>query len=146
MAYAPVNRTQIITCLIGTVDACKLQAQSVGTDFARDSVTATLLQLHMAGTVVLLCALTIGFTHSTKLPFLGLVAAVLSLPTYLYVLAPGPFRQMVPAEYNVPLTANVSFDIGAMVGIVTCVMLACLYMNSLMPPKTVTVYRAWTTD
>jgi hypothetical protein len=93
-------------------------------EFSGGTVTGPLLAIHDGAGYLFLLAVVVSFVHHRFAAGVALVACVLSLPLYVYVTAPGPFRLLVPGEYAVPLQANFAWNTWAVVGLCAVAMAA----------------------
>ncbi len=88
-----------------------------GREFSAGKVTGPLLNATEIGILLFLLAFCLTFFYRRAASAIGMTAAILSLPLYLYFVAPGPFRWMFHGEYSVPVAGNFVWSSGRVIGI-----------------------------
>jgi hypothetical protein len=126
---------QAVTCL-----ACALVAQRdpfglEGTAFGGGRITDTLLILLDIGSLLFVVALLLTLVRPRVAAVLAIAAALLCLPLYLYLTAPGPFRRLFRGDYAVPLHADFIWDNWAVLGMLTLTVATCLCLWNLVTGK-----------
>jgi hypothetical protein len=99
-------------------------------EFSGGRITGKLFTMADLGSLRFLVALllTIFFPQVTAAIAL---AATLCLPFYLYILMPGPYRQIFKGEYSVPLRRPFVWNNWAVVGVLNLVIAAFLSLHRL---------------
>src|ERR1700732_3464004 len=92
-------------CLLCAIVGWIFSAPFGPSEFSGGTVTGPLLTIHDLAGYLFLLAIVMTFVYQRLAADVALVACLLSLPLYLYVTAPGPFRLLVPGEYKVSLQA-----------------------------------------
>ncbi len=83
------------------------------------------------GSLLFLVALLMTMFFPRVAAAIALVAALLCLPFYLYILMSGPYRQIFKGEYSVPLQRPFVWNSWAVVGAISLVIAAFLSLHSL---------------
>jgi hypothetical protein len=109
---------QAITC-IASLAVLWTQLDSIGdSEFRGGALTGILFRLANAASVLFVLALLLTFLKRRFGAALALLASFLTLPLYLYIVAPGLFRRIFPGEYSVPLDSAFVWNRWAVIGIV----------------------------
>jgi hypothetical protein len=82
-------------------------------------LTGKILTMAEIGALLFLSALVMTVFRPRAGAIIALVASVLSLPIYLYVLMPGPYRRIFRGEYSIPLQRGFVWNSWAIAGIMT---------------------------
>jgi hypothetical protein len=124
---------QSASCFISLVLVQAIALELRGTEFSGGRLTARLLHLSDSGSLLLLCALLLTFIYPRVAAGLGMLATLLSVPLYFYLIAPGPFRRIVPGNYSVPLVENFAWDKWPVFGLLMLVVFAstCIWNLSM---------------
>lgn len=140
MTFSSRRVLQAGCCLISVAAAQASSRGLGGTEFSQGQLTGTLLHLSDAGTLLLAAALLVTFAYLRIGAALGIVGSVLCLPLYLYFIAPGPFRNVFPGGYSVPLQTNFVWSKWPMLGLMAFVVVLVLCVLNLsgwrQPQKT----------
>lgn len=125
-SYTGSKTPQAVGCLV-----CFLLvfAESEPSEFGW--LTGPLFKLHETGMWLFLLALILTFPIRRVAAGIGVAAALLCLPWYLYSVFPGAFRFFWPGEYSVPPYSIVVFDRSAIVRIAVLAVAAWLCIDSL---------------
>ena len=128
---------QAATCLLCAVVGWRspVTAGLAGTEFSGGRVTGPILDMHDIGTVLFPLSLLLTFVYPRVAAGIALAASVLSLPLYLYLGAPGPFRWVVRGNYKVPLQANFYWNNWTIAGIVTLALATYVCISTLRTIK-----------
>jgi hypothetical protein len=118
---------QAITCLLCVVVAWM---RNFGGEFAGGRVTGPLFSMFELGSVVFVLALLLTFVYPKIAAAIALAACLVSLPLYLFFIAPGPFRSVFKGEYTVPLQASLVWDTWAIAGVLALAVVAYVSMRS----------------
>jgi hypothetical protein len=86
-------------------------------EFSGGSVTGPLFRLADAGSILFALGLLLAFVFRRVAASLSLVASLLCLPLYLYLMFPGVSRKIFHGEYSIPLESNVIWDKWLIVGL-----------------------------
>lgn len=92
-----------------------------GTEFSEGVLTGRILWLHDMALLLYLASAGLAFVDRRFAGPVAFLGCFLSLPLYLYEIAPGPFRALFPGEYSVPLFRSFVWDtraIGSMAVII----------------------------
>jgi hypothetical protein len=81
-----------------------------GTEFSEGVLTGRNLWLHDMALLLYLACAGLAFVDLRFAGAVALLGCLLSLPLYLYEIAPGPFRALFPGEYSVPLYRSFVWD------------------------------------
>src|SRR5215470_2077625 len=81
-----------------------------GSEFSGGRITGPILNLSDAGLLVFIAALVLSFFYPRIAGLIAVLASVLCLPFYLYLIVPGLFRDVFKGEYSVPLTSRFVWD------------------------------------
>jgi hypothetical protein len=100
-------------------------------EFSGGRLTEKLFTMADLGTLLFLAALLLTVFFPRVAAVVALAATLLCLPLYLYILMPGPYRQIFKGEYSVPLQRPFVWDNWAVVGVLSLVVAACLSLDSL---------------
>ena len=95
-------------------------------EFGGGRLTASLIRMADLGSLLFAMALLLTFFRPRFGATIALAATLLSLPLYLYILMPEPYRWIFKGEYSVPLTQTFHWDNWAVVGIVSLLFVAVL--------------------
>ncbi len=117
---------QAVVCLM-----CFVLAITNSTPSEFGWLTGLIFKLNECGTWLFLLALILTFPLVKTGAAMGIGAALLSLPWYLYAVFPGAFRFFWPGEYSVPLSSNVVSDRAALLRITFLVAAAWICIDSL---------------
>ena len=88
-------------------------------EFRGGWLTGKILTMADVGALLFLSALVFTIFLPRLGAFLALAAILLCLPFYLYIVMPGPYRQIFKGEYSVPLQRAFVWNSWAMAGIIT---------------------------
>jgi len=100
-------------------------------EFSGGRITGKLFTMADLGSVLFLVALLLTFFFPRIAAAIALAATLLCLPFYLYILMPGPYRQIFKGEYSVPLRTPFVWNSWAVVGVLSLVIAAFLSLDSL---------------
>ncbi len=99
-------------------------------EFSGGRVTGPVFKMADLGGLLFLLAMLLAFLLRRTAATIALVAALLCLPIYLYILLPGPFRWIFKGEYSVPLQRPFNWDNWAVMGLVSLLLAAILSLRS----------------
>jgi hypothetical protein len=101
-----------------------------GTEFGSGSLAGN----QVFASFLFILALALAFKYPRSAEICALVACVFSLPLYVYLVFPRPFRQVWPGEWKVSETPRETFvwDGWWITGILFTVFVACLCGGSLI--------------
>lgn len=100
-------------------------------EFGGGRVTGKLFTMADLGSLLFFVALLLTIFFPRVAAGVALAAALLCLPLYLYVLMPGPYRQIFKGEYSVPLQRPFVWNNWAAVGVLSLVIAAFLSLRTL---------------
>lgn len=83
-------------------------------EFRGGWLTGRLFGWNEQGILILLAVLPFTFLYRRAAAVAATVGALLGLPMYLYLVAPGAFRWLVPGEWSVPLRSAFYWDTWAL--------------------------------
>lgn len=99
-------------------------------DFSGGLVARPVFRMCAFGSLLfLLVALLTTFLRRTAAT-IALAATLLSLPLYLYVLMPGPYRRIFKGEYSTPLRGSLRWDNWAVIGVLSLLFVATLSLRT----------------
>jgi hypothetical protein len=87
------------------------------------------------GSLIFLGALLLTFLFPRVAATVALLATLLSLPFYLYILMPGPFRWLFKGEYSVPLQSPFMWSTWAVLETATLLFAAGLSIRAFFEPR-----------
>jgi hypothetical protein len=99
-------------------------------EFSGGWLTGARLRMADLGALFFLAALLLTFFLRRTPAALALVAVLLCLPFYLYILMPGPYRWIFKGGYSVPLNRSFHWDAWAAVGVFSLLFVAVLTLRS----------------
>jgi hypothetical protein len=99
-------------------------------EFSGGRLTGPLFKMADIGSVLFLVALLLTFSLRRIAASIALVATLLCLPFYLYILMPGAYRWIFKGEYSVPLNRPFHWDNWAVVGIISLLFVVILSLRS----------------
>ena len=88
------------------------------------------------GSVLFLVALFLTIFFPRVAAVIVLTATLLCLPSYLYILIPGPYRRIFKGEYSVPLQRSFAWNNWEVVGILSLGIAAFLSLHSFFKGRT----------
>lgn len=100
-------------------------------EFSGGWLTGKILTMADTGALLFLSALVLTIFVPRAGAIVALVAIVLYLPFYLYVVMPGPYRRIFKGEYSVPLQTAFVWNSWAIAGIITITLAAALSIRRL---------------
>jgi hypothetical protein len=100
-------------------------------EFSGGRITGKLFTIAELGSLLFLVALLLAIFFPRVAAAIALAATLLGLPFYLYILMPGPYRQIFKGEYSVPLQRPFVWNNWAAVGVLSLVVAAILSLQSL---------------
>jgi hypothetical protein len=100
-------------------------------EFSGGPVTGKLFTMAELGSLLFFVALLLTVFFPRVAAAIALAATLLCLPFYLYILMPGPYRQIFKGEYSAPLQRPFVWDNWAVVGVLGLVIAAFLSVHSL---------------
>ena len=110
---------QAIACLICTAVLWAQLDFSGASEFSGGRVTGPVFSMANLGGSFFLLAMLIAFVFRRTAATITLMAALLCLPFYLYILMPGPYRRIFKGEYSAPLQQHFQWDNWAVVGLLS---------------------------
>jgi len=105
-------------CVLAAVVGLFFSDPLGASEFSGGTVTGPLVTLHEVSGCLFVASGVMAFVYQRVAAGVALVAWLLSLPLYLYFVAPGPFRIVIPGEYKVLPQAAFAWNTLAVVGIV----------------------------
>jgi len=105
-------------CVLAAVVGLFFSDPLGASEFSGGTVTGPLVTLHEVSGCLFVASGVMAFVYQRVAAGVALVAWLLSLPLYLYFVAPGPFRIVIPGEYQVLAQAAFAWNTLAVVGIV----------------------------
>lgn len=99
-------------------------------EFSRP-LSAKILTMADIGVLLLFSAMLLTIFLPRTGAIVALVGIVLSLPFYLYVVVPGPYRRISQREYSFPLQGGFAWNCWAIAGIVALILAALFSVLSL---------------
>ena len=122
--------TQALACLACVV-VLWVRVDGFGaSEFGGGWLTGALLRMADLGALFFLAALVLTFFLRRAAATIALMAALLCLPFYLYILMPGPYRSLFKGEYSVPLNRPFYWDTWAAVGVFSLLLVAVPSLRS----------------
>jgi len=106
-----------------------------GSEFAGGWLTGRLLNLHLAGWVLLVAATFLTMRLTRLAASLAITGLALCAPFELYFVAPGAFRSVFPGEYSVPLYSYFVWDARAAATLLAFVAVASMSLGILFTKK-----------
>jgi hypothetical protein len=100
-------------------------------EFSGGWLTGKILTMADIGVLLFLSALVLTIFVPRVGAIVGLLAIVLCLPFYLYVVMPGPFRRIFNGEYSVPLQRTFVWNNWAIAGIIALTLAAAFSIRRL---------------
>jgi len=79
-------------------------------EFSAGRLTGKLFTMADLGSLLFLVALLLTIFFPRVAAAIALAATLLCLPFYLYILMPGPYRQIFKGEYSVPLQKTICLE------------------------------------
>jgi hypothetical protein len=122
--------TQALACLACLVVPWIRLDDFGASEFNGGWVTGPLHRMADLGALFFLAALVLTFFLRRTAATIALVAVLLCLPFYLYILMPGPYRSLFKGEYSVPLNRSFHWDTWAAVGVFSLLFVAVLSLRS----------------
>jgi hypothetical protein len=104
-------------CLLCAIAGWMFSGGLEGSEFSGGRITGPLLGIHDLSSFVFLLAFGLTFRYRRAAAAVALVAALLSLPLYLYFIAPGPFRALFPGPWNVLASSSFVWNTAAIAAI-----------------------------
>jgi hypothetical protein len=101
------------------------------TEFSGGSVTGRLLDANFVGFFVFVLALLLAFVFPRISAAVALAASVLSLPLYLYFVAPGLFRQIFRGPWKAPLRSYFVADRWALLNMLAILLATAISVYTL---------------
>ena len=100
-------------------------------EFSGGRLTGKLFTMADLGSLLFLVALLLTIFFPRVAAVIALAATLLCLPFYLYILMPGPYRQIFKGEYSVSLQRPFVWNNWAVVGVLSLVIAAFLSLQGL---------------
>jgi hypothetical protein len=100
-------------------------------EFSGGRITGKLSTIADLGFLLFLVALLLTIFFRRVAAAIALAATMLCLPFYIYILAPGPCRQIFKSEYSIPLQRPFVWNDWAVVGVLSLVIAAFLSLQGL---------------
>jgi hypothetical protein len=105
-------------------------------EFSGGRLTGKLFTMADLGALLFLLALLLTMFFPRVASTVAFVASLLCLPFYLYILMPGPYRQIFKGEYSVPLQRPFVWNNWAAIGVVSLLLAAILGVRSFFKAHT----------
>ena len=105
-------------------------------EFSSGRISGKLFTIADLGSLLFIVALLVTIYFPRVAAAIALAATLLGLPLYLYIVMPGPYRQIFKGEYSVPLQRPFVWNNWAVVGILSLVIAAFLSLHSLSKKQT----------
>jgi len=122
---------QATACLVCAV-VLWIQLNGFGvSEFSGGRLTGKLFTMAGVGCLLFLVALLSTILFPRVAAAIALMATLLCLPFYLYILMPGPYRRIFKGEYSVPLQRPFVWDNWAVVGVLSLLIAASLSLHNL---------------
>jgi hypothetical protein len=122
------------TAFLSTVGLLWLHLDDFGaSEFIGGLLTGKLFTMANIGAFLLLCALVITIFLPRVAAAVALIATLLCLPFYLYIVAPGSYRRIFRGEYTIPLERAFVLDWSAILGIAALIFAIVVSVRSLLP-------------
>jgi hypothetical protein len=103
-------------------------------EFGGGRITGPLLSIHDLSGFVFLVAIGLTFRYRRAAAAVALVAALLSLPLYLYFVAPGPFRWLFPGPSKVWAPTSFVWNRSAIAAILLVIIAAGISVRTVRRP------------
>ena len=124
---------QAASCLLCAIVAWRFEGIVGPSEFSGGTVTGPLLRSLSVSGDLFLVAVPLSFVFRRVAAAMALVAVPLSLPLYLYFIAPGAFQKLTGGEYKVPAQSMIVWDTWAMAGIAFLAIAAYICLRALAP-------------
>jgi hypothetical protein len=108
-----------------------LHLDDFGGEFIGGWLTGKILSMADSGGILFLFALVLTIFLPRIASGVALLASLLCLPLYLYVVAPGPFRQLFKGEYKGSLNQPFVWNWWAAVGIASIILAAAFSVRGI---------------
>jgi Na+(H+)/acetate symporter ActP len=100
-------------------------------EFSGGRITGKLFTMAEVGSLLFLVALLLTIFYRRVAAAIALAATLLGLPFYLYILMPGPNRQIFKGEYSIPLQRPFVWNNWAVIGVLSLVIATFSSLHSL---------------
>ena len=90
-----------------------------GSEFSGGRVTGPVLRMSECAVVIFAVAAIVAFMRLRVAAVMTFVASSLALPFLICILAPGPFRDIFPGHYSVPLQTNFAWQAQSAIALLT---------------------------
>jgi hypothetical protein len=125
---------QALVGLCCAIVALRFNLDLDGTEFMGGRITGPLLDMQTMGFVLFFLALPLTFLVRRIAAAMLLLASLLSVPLYIYFIAPGPFRYVFPGNYKGGLQANFVWDWWSAIGMLAMVLVIVASVAGLHSP------------
>lgn len=120
------------SCLVCAILLWTYGSDLEGTEFSGGRITGPLLNAVDLGLILFVAALLLSLFYRRLAAIAALVASLLCLPLYIYLIAPGPFRRVFPGEYSAPTLSNFVWNRSAMLAILSILVAAFLAIRTFL--------------
>jgi ABC-type uncharacterized transport system permease subunit len=100
-------------------------------EFSGGRITGKLFTMADLASLLFIVAVLVTILFPRIAAVIALTASLLCLPFYLYVLLPGPYRQIFKGEYSVPLHRSVVWNTWAVLGVLSLLAAGALSVRGL---------------
>lgn len=133
---------QAAAILFCTIVALKFVLDLEGTEFGGGRVTSHLLDLSEDGSDLLLAAIPLTFLRRRTAAAMASLGCLLCLPLYLFFIAPGPYRWLVPGPEWSFRVASFVWDWWAIAGVMSLALAAYVFILAIHNERAVSVTRS----
>ena len=117
-----------LTCAaVGWLRPTALEAS----EFSGGRLTGSLLAIQSGGVYLFILAFVFAFMFRRIAAAIAMVASLISLPLYLYLVAPGLSRRLLGGNYAALIHANFVWDTYAVLGILTIALAVYVCIRSI---------------
>jgi hypothetical protein len=113
------KRWQVVGFLLSTLVAWRISYSAGESEFSGGLLTGRLQASCETAALLFFIAFLMSFWHPRIAAAIGVAAALLCLPFYLYFAAPGLFRQIAGGAYSIPSRTGFPWNPWAFLGILT---------------------------
>jgi hypothetical protein len=124
---------QSLGCLISAILMWHYGSDLEGTEFSGGQITGPLLRMGDAGILLFSTAALLNFLYQRIAAVVSLLASLLSLPLYVYFIAPGVFRTFFKGDYSVPAASPFVWDNSAIIALLVMTCTVFLSLRILFP-------------
>jgi hypothetical protein len=117
----------LMCAVVGWLTPTALEAS----EFSGGWLTGRVLKINSGGRYIFILAFVLAFLFRRIAAGIAIVASLISLPLYLFLVAPGLSRRVLGGNYSVLISANFVWDNYAVLGILTIALAVYVCIRSL---------------